>query len=128
MMRKLFRNGCIFTPVDNGVPLCGISQGNVIQIPGGAIYTRDGIIEAIGDEKEVLAALTPDQVDAEVDCEGLCIIPGFVDSHTHMCFAKTREEEFLLRREGMDYLEILRRGGGILSSVRAVRAASKADL
>ena len=61
------------------------------------------------------------QVDMEVDCLGRCIIPGFVDPHTHMCFAGRREEEFILRLEGMDYLEILERGGGILSSVRAVR-------
>ncbi len=86
------------------------------------------MIAAIGDEEEVLAALSLRQVDMEVDCLGRCIIPGFVDPHTHMCFAGRREEEFILRLEGKDYLEILERGGGILSSVRAVRRTSEAEL
>src|SRR5918996_5781903 len=60
--------------------------------------------------------------------KGRCLIPGFVDPHTHMCFAKRREEEFTLRTEGTDYLEILRSGGGILSSVRAVRSCSEKEL
>jgi imidazolonepropionase len=128
MTRKLFRNANLFTPTDPGVPLAGERQGEVIHIPKGAICTREGLIDAIGDEKEVLAALSPRDVDEEVDCGGCCVIPGFVDAHTHMCFAGRREEEFSQRLEGMEYLEILRRGGGILSSVRAVRAASEEEL
>lgn len=128
MLRKLFRNGRIFTPVDRGAPLCGESQGNVTYIPKGAIYARDGVIEAIGEEKALLADLSHREVDWEIDCRGHCIIPGLVDPHTHMCFAGRREEEFNLRLQGMEYLEILSRGGGILSSVRGVRAASEAEL
>ena len=56
------------------------------------------------------------------------MVPGFVDPHTHMCFAALREAEFSLRMEGTPYLEILRQGGGILSSVRAVAAASDEEL
>src|SRR5208337_4375794 len=108
-----------------GKPLSGKRQGDIVHFPKGAIYTRDGIIEAIGDEKEVLKNLSHRQVDVEEDCDGRCIIPGFVDPHTHMCFAGRREEEFILRLEGIEYLEILRRGGGILSSVRAVRETSE---
>jgi imidazolonepropionase len=128
MTRKLFRNARIFTPTDLGTPLGGKRQGDVTHIPKGAIYTKDGMIAAIGDEKEVLAVLAFQDVDVEIDCRGYCVIPGFVDPHTHMCFARRREEEFLLRLAGMDYLEILRRGGGILSSVRAVRSTSEDEL
>ena len=128
MLRKLFRNGHIFTPVDRGAPLFGEGQGDVTHIPKGAIYTRGGVIEAVGEERELLSALSPREVDWEIDCRGRCIIPGFVDPHTHMCFAGRREEEFNLRLQGVEYLEILRRGGGILSSVRAVRAASEDEL
>jgi imidazolonepropionase len=128
MVTKLFRNANIFTPVDRGAPLAGEHQGDVSHFPKGAITTRDGLIDAIGDEREVLGTLSPREVDLEVDCLGYCIIPGFVDAHTHMCFARRREEEFLQRLEGVDYLEILRQGGGILSSVRAVRAASEDEL
>jgi imidazolonepropionase len=125
MIRKLFKNARIITPFDPGRPLAGKDQGKVTRIEKGALLCRDGIIEAIGDEKEV-AAHTPGRcVDVEVDCGGRLLIPGFVDPHTHMCFARTREQEFSQRIEGMEYLEILRRGGGILSSVRAVRTASE---
>ncbi len=68
------------------------------------------------------------QIDEEVDCGGRCVIPGFVDPHTHMCFAVRRESEFGLRLKGTSYLDILKAGGGILSSVNAVRRTSEADL
>jgi imidazolonepropionase len=128
MMGKLFRNASITTPFDPGMPLAGKRQGEVHHFERGALYCQDGVIHGLGEEDEVLGALSPRDVDFEMDCEGLPLIPGFVDPHTHMCFAKRREEEFTLRMEGMDYLEILRRGGGILSSVRAVRAASEDKL
>ena len=128
MMSKLFRNASITTPFDPGTPLAGKRQGDVHYFRHGALYCQDGVIHAFGEEDEVLKDLSPGDVDGEIDCEGLCLIPGFVDPHTHMCFPKRREEEFTLRMEGMDYLEILRRGGGILSSVRAVRASSEDEL
>jgi imidazolonepropionase len=128
MMRKLFRNASITTPSDPGTPLSGKHQGQVLHFKHGALSCVDGVVEAIGAEEEVLRGLSTGQVDTEIDCEGLPLIPGFVDPHTHMCFAKRREEEFTLRMEGADYLDILRRGGGILSSVRATRAASEDEL
>jgi imidazolonepropionase len=128
MIRKLFRNGNIFSPLDIGTPLAGERQEHVAHLPRGAICVSGGLIEAIGDEQEVLGKLGSHEVDEEVDCLGHCIIPGFIDCHTHMCFAGRREEEFVLRLEGAHYLDILRRGGGILSSVRAVRAASDEEL
>ena len=128
MIRKLFRNTRITTPLDSGRPLAGNSQGEVRFFENGALLCKDGFIEAIGNEKEVLGLSAVDDEVLEVDCHGLCLIPGFVDPHTHMCFAKRREKEFSLRIEGTDYLEILRQGGGILSSVRAVRSSSEEEL
>jgi imidazolonepropionase len=128
MIRKLFKNAYIITPSDPGTPLAGKGQGKLCHFEKGALLCLDGVIEAIGDEKEVDAALVHHKVDLEVDCEGFCLIPGFVDPHTHMCFAKRREEEFIQRMEGTEYLEILRQGGGILSSVQSVRTASEEEL
>ena len=128
MTRKLFRNASITTPYDPGTPLTGKRQGEVQHFKHGALYCQDGVIQALGEGEEVLGALPPGGMDIEIDCGGLPLIPGFVDPHTHMCFAGRREEEFTLRMEGIDYLEILQRGGGILSSVRAVRAASEDEL
>ena len=128
MIRKLFTNAHIVTPYDSGVPLAGKQQGEVRRFKKGAILCKDGIIEAVGSEDEIKTSLKPRDVELEIDCGGLCCIPGFVDPHTHMCFTKRREEEFNLRLEGKTYLEILHQGGGILSSVREVRAASEEEL
>ncbi len=128
MIAKLFRNARIFTPVDSGTVLAGERQGELQHVESGAIFCRNGLIERIGPEPKVLRSLASEEVDIEVNCEGLCLIPGFVDPHTHMCFAKRREEEFILRLAGTPYLEILRRGGGILSSVKAVRTATEEEL
>jgi len=128
MIRKFFTNANIVTPYDSGVPLAGKLQGEIRHFKKGCLLCKDGVIEAVGNEDEIKTSLKPRNVDIEIDCGGLCLIPGFVDPHTHMCFAKRREEEFNLRLEGKGYLDILRRGGGILSSVREVRATSEEDL
>lgn len=128
MTVKLYRNARIFTPIDPGHPLKGKGQGNVTEFVRGAMLAANGLIEAIGEEDQVLEGLSPKSVDEERDMEGACVIPGFVDPHTHLCFAKRREDEFKMRMEGLPYLEILKRGGGILSSVKAVRAATEEEL
>lgn len=66
--------------------------------------------------------------DDRIDAGGRVLMPGFVDAHTHALFAGDRLDEFELRRQGKSYLEILAAGGGIFSTVRAVRAASRAEL
>ncbi len=129
MSQKLFRNTRIYSPVDKGQPRFGKTQNELAHFPKGALLVEDGLIVAIGDEPDVLAVakVTGGELQ-EVDCGGRCMVPGFVDPHTHMCFAALREEEFALRIAGMTYLEILRQGGGILSSVKAVAAASDQEL
>ncbi len=64
----------------------------------------------------------------EFDATGMVVLPGFVDAHTHMMFAGSRVEEFALRAEGLSYQQIAERGGGILSTIRHVRSATKKDL
>ena len=128
MILKLFRNSRIYTSIDTGTPLKGSEQGQVRFWEKGALLVRDGLIEAVGDERDVLGLLGDEEPDLVVDCGGRCLIPGFVDPHTHMCFAAMREEEFSLRIAGIPYLEILERGGGILSSVRSVREADEQEL
>ncbi len=68
------------------------------------------------------------QADHQIDACGRVLMPAFVDCHTHACFAGDRLDEWDLKRRGGTYLEILAAGGGIMSTVRAVRAASRAQL
>ncbi len=128
MSTKLFRNARIYTPIDKGKPAAGVQQRQLAHFPKGALLVKDRVIIGIGEEKTLLAESNSMTIDEEIDCGGRCLIPGFVDPHTHMCFAKTREEEFTLRLEGTPYLEILRQGGGILSSVEAVAEATEEEL
>lgn len=127
-MRKLVRNGRFYTPVDTGSPSAGDRQGHVKCIEPGAMVIRDGQIESIGPESEIVAVAHADRFDEVIDCGGNCVIPGFVDPHTHLCFFGRREAEFALRLKGTSYLDILKSGGGILSTVRSVRKVSAAEL
>ncbi len=124
----LFRHANIYSPMDEGGPRAGRAQGELVHFPNGALLVEDGLITAIDEENKVLAKASAAGELQEIDCGGRCMVPGFVDPHTHMCFAATREEEFAQRLTGTPYLEILRQGGGILSSVRDVIEASDEKL
>lgn len=130
MSGKLFYNAAITTPLAGDAPASGADQGRVASWEKGALFVEDGLIAAVGDETEVRAALAAKdaEIEEERDCDGVAMIPGFVDPHTHICFAARREKEFTMRLQGKTYLEILGAGGGILSSVRAVKAASEDEL
>ena len=127
MTVKIVRNARIYTS-EGTSPAAGKDQGEIRFFPKGAMVIRGGKIEAVGPEEEILVSANTADADEEIDCGGRCVIPGFVDPHTHMCFARRREEEFSLRLAGTPYLEILQKGGGILSSVRSVREASDDEL
>ena len=120
MTTQLFRNAIIYSPLDRETPAAGPRQGDLVRFHPGAMLVKDGIIVGIGDEKSILTVMSDVSLDGETDCRGQCMIPGFVDPHTHICFAERREAEFAQRIAGTPYLEILRKGGGILSSVRAM--------
>jgi imidazolonepropionase len=128
MTQQLFYNARIYTPVDRGRPRSGQAQGELVHYPHGALLVTDGRIKAIGDKAQVVSVPGDGGAREEVDCQGRCLIPGFVDPHTHMCFTGSREAEFVLRLDGTPYLEILRQGGGILASVSAVAAAGEDEL
>ncbi|MFN9952454.1 MAG: amidohydrolase family protein, partial [bacterium] len=74
-------------------------------------------------------AMQIDLTDVDVvDCTGKTVMPGFVDSHTHMVFAGTRAHEFARRVAGATYAEIAAEGGGILTTMKAVRQATEDEL
>jgi imidazolonepropionase len=90
-----------------------------------SLVVRNGIIDWIGPSAE-LPTLPPDAV--VIDASGRAVLPGLVDSHTHLLFAGTRAEEFERRLAGASYQEIAAHGGGINATVRQVRQATKEHL
>jgi imidazolonepropionase len=90
-------------------------------IEGGSILVRGDRIERLLKSGESLEGIQPDEV---VDCSGKTILPGFVDSHTHLVFGGYRENEYNWRLRGDSYVDIMNRGGGIINSVKATREAS----
>ena len=113
------------TPSGSGAPLRGRELGAVDVIEDAYVLARDGVISAVGRMRDL--SRVDGEVD-EVDGRGLCAIPGLVDCHTHACFAGDRVEEFALRSAGASYEELHAAGGGILSTVRATRAAGEEAL
>jgi imidazolonepropionase len=95
-------------------------------IPDAALAIKDGTIAWLGPRSQ-LAAL---QWDARIvtEAQGLWITPGLIECHTHLVYAGDRSREFAARLKGATYEEIARAGGGILSTVRATRAASEEEL
>ncbi len=96
-------------------------------VPRGAVGVRTGRIAWIGPEEEIPADAIGARTEV-LDAHGGCVTPGLVDPHTHLVFAGDRAEEFDLRNRGASYLEIAQAGGGIMSTVRATRAATEDEL
>ena len=97
---------------------------NSAELGEGLLGTSSHMTLVIEDEKvAALSNRTPDGVDRVIDCSGKTVIPGFVDSHTHLIFAGDRSEEFASRSRGEKYS-----AGGIKTTVAATRAASNAKL
>jgi imidazolonepropionase len=108
-------------------PRRGSALADVGIIKDGALLVRDGLIAAVGTRAKI--ETLPAAATAErLDLGGRVVLPGFVDSHTHLIHAASRAEEYELKIAGASYEEIGRKGGGILNSVNALRAATSEAL
>lgn len=94
-------------------------------IENAAVAITDGRFSAVGPTAEIEARFSSREV---IDAKGRVVSPGFVDPHTHIVFAGDRLDEFELKIQGAEYLEILKRGGGIISTVRSTRASAFEEL
>ena len=115
----------VASPAGRAAPLRGAALGEVDVVEDAYVVCDGDTIRAVGRMRD-LAPVDGDVV--EIDGRGLCAIPGLVDCHTHAAFAGDRVEEFSLRAAGASYEELHARGGGILSTVRATRAAGENGL
>ena len=117
----------IATP-EGTLPLRGADQRRVRRIRGAEVLCRDGRIAFVGSREERLRSFGELPGAERLDGRGGTVIPGFVDPHTHLPWAGSREEEFAARLAGRTYQEIAAAGGGILSTVAATRRASEEEL
>lgn len=103
----------------------GAELGELEVLQDAAVAVAGGRIAAVGKRDELERRFGAAK---RIDCEGGVLTPAFVDSHTHAVFGAPRSNEHEMRAAGLDYMEIAKRGGGIHSSVRDVRARSEQEL
>ena len=111
-------------PMDQAGPVKGTAMNRLKVITDAALAIKEGKVAWIGKTKNAVS------LDAEktIDAENKLVTPGLVEAHTHLVFGGSREKEMALKQQGVDYLEILKQGGGILSTVRATREAAFEEL
>jgi imidazolonepropionase len=99
-------------------------------VENATVRVEDGRIAAVTPARDTVPITRAESghVPAAIDCRGCVVMPGFVDPHTHLVFGGWRAEEFELRLAGLTYKEIAQAGGGILSTVKATRAAAEDEL
>lgn len=121
-MKTLIRNiGLLATP-EGFCARRGPAQGQLRLLNNAWVLAEDGIITAVGQGEPPCGA---EQI---IDAEGRLATPGLADAHTHLIFGGWRQDELADKLHGVPYLDILARGGGILSTVRATRAATEGEL
>ncbi len=103
-------------------PRRGAALGELGVIPAGDVLVADGRITAVG------PGLTAPADATVIEANSRVLLPGFVDCHTHACWAGDRMEEWTMKLRGVPYLDILKKGGGIHATVRAVREATQKQL
>ncbi|MCX7950653.1 MAG: imidazolonepropionase [Clostridiales bacterium] len=122
---KLLINNARVVTVKSDGPKCGEAMGDLGVIDKGYVVIENGLILDVnlGEGTEYI-----DSDTYVIDAEGRVVMPGFVDSHTHLVHYGSRENELELKLKGVGYVDILKMGGGILSTVRATRKASFDEL
>ena len=123
----LIKNAAELITMAGPAPKAGSTMSEIGIIEDGAVHCWDNRIEKVGTSVEVLRGLDTENCDV-LDAAGKCVLPGFVDSHTHFLFGGNRAEEFSWRLRGDTYMSIMERGGGIINSVLATRTISAVEL
>ncbi len=121
-MPLMIRNARLITLAGGAVPRRGKALGDLGVIPSGEVLINDGKISALGPKVEAPAGTEA------IDAGGRIVMPGFVDCHTHACWAGDRLDEWTMKLNGVPYLEIMKKGGGIHATVNAVREATQKQL
>lgn len=121
----VYNIGTLITMQGPKAPRTGVQMAEVGVVQQGAVAISGEEIVAVGPEAAVRRQLADRMVREELDAEGRLVTPGLVEPHTHLVHGGSREHELALKLQGASYLEILARGGGILSTVKATRDATE---
>ncbi|MHA1906183.1 MAG: imidazolonepropionase [Candidatus Thorarchaeota archaeon] len=112
----------------DGNPKTGEDMRELAVIQDGTVAIKDGLIDTVGTSSEILSQIEEDSVIPQIELPNMMALPGFVDSHTHLAFGGSRENDFAMKLAGKTYMEILEAGGGILNTLRATREATQETL
>ncbi|MEM0157984.1 MAG: imidazolonepropionase [Thermoplasmataceae archaeon] len=128
MAKLLIRNASEILTMEGAgwEPLSGARQNKLRIKTGVSILVENGVIRSVMDETKAEKLNTKDML--VIDARGKTVMPGLVDSHTHIVYAGTREDEFYLKLNGKSYLDILNAGYGIYRTVRDTRSASEDEI
>jgi imidazolonepropionase len=130
-MRLILQNIKELVQVDhkNRLWVAGKSMAEIQTVKNAFLIVQDEQIENFGPmEKLDQSEYEVDDMMMEIDCSGKLVLPSYCDSHTHLVFAATREQEFVDRIKGLTYEEIAQKGGGILNSAKRLQEMSEDDL
>lgn len=121
----IIKNARIITPLGTSA-LKGKEMNQLLDLTGGTVKVTDGVITYAGPSRP--ACEEPEEGYEILNAEGRVLLPGFIDSHTHLVFGGYRPEEFIWRMNGESYMSIMQRGGGIVNTVHATREATPEEL
>jgi imidazolonepropionase len=105
-------------------PRIGSDMRDAGRIVNATLASSNGRIVFVGTDDDAVEKIQTDSTTTVIDASGCAVVPGFVDSHTHIVYAGDRRDELRRRLDGATYQDIAQQGGGILSTVRATRSAS----
>jgi imidazolonepropionase len=125
-MKLLIKNIATLAGIDESgrERICGAQMKELREIKNAYLLAEDGLIKEYG----AMTRLKETRADEIIDAAGAVVLPAFCDSHTHIVYAGSREGEFVDKINGLSYVEIAKRGGGILNSAALLHGATEDEL
>ena len=124
----LVENATLVATCAGPAPRRGDAQREISPLTDAVVASHEGVIVYVGPRAGLADRVDVQRGATRIDARGCTVVPGFVDAHTHVCFAGDRRDELRRRLAGTSYEQIAAEGGGIVRTVEATRAASEDEL